>query len=583
MKLLSQFSLFILLFALIGCDSTTIQYPSVLLQADSLAMVNPEAALAMLDSLSPSMSYAKEPVRRYHSLLTIKARDKAFLPHKSDSLVLDLLDYYEKKGDAHLLPEAYYYAGRVTSDLGDAPQALDYFQKALDALQSANGIAEYKRHTLQAVISSQIGYIQKKEHLLELALDSFRKSYHYNKQKNDSTGMSLSLLDIGQTLQHEHFHDSALTYFIEAELLSLSRKDTFIYYNAICQEVYSLISLNRINEAYDRFFSSPHIETRANASLSTIIKAILFDKTRQPDSACVYYQKLLKSPNLTHQVQANLWFAKSEIDKGNAKLAFRHLNRHILLNDSLDRKKGEEAVSLVNGLYNHELQEKKILALRNKEERYFYSLSVVSSSAILLLLLLLIGIRHYYSVKRKNEVQQLRLAHLYELKRIETDKEIQETHLRMEELKAQLQEKTSEYSSISAEYENLSLLKEKLEVERRISQSFYERWKKTDSFALINTKSNAGVPLTADDWKMIERQIQQLDPSFFQKLHCLLDFTPIEWQVSILIKLQVLPSRISVLVCRKDSTISTIRSRLYSKVTGKTGSASEWDSMIMNL
>ena len=37
------------------------------------------------------------------------------------------------KNTIRLLPEACYYAGRFTRDLGDAPQALDYFHQALDS------------------------------------------------------------------------------------------------------------------------------------------------------------------------------------------------------------------------------------------------------------------------------------------------------------------------------------------------------------------------------------------------------------------------------------------------------------------
>lgn len=579
MKFLCRFSLVFLLFSLLSCSSSTIQYPAVLLQADSLAMVNPEAALTLLDSISPSMTAAQEPVRRYYTLLTIKASDKAFLPHKSDSLVLDLLDYYEKRGDANLLPEVYYYAGRVTSDLGDALQALDYFQKALQSIDT-----ETRENTTIAILSyAQMGYLLRNQHLYEEAKQCLINSYSIDSILHDTTRMSVCMRDIAYVDMLQGKFEESMTEYLRAEELALAVNDSSRLFNTSIQKAKLFIFLGRYDEAQECLDKYPKLLNKANRNTYYGVQADLCSKRGSEKEAYAYYKLLLSSGNLIDRSNANLWLASHAIREKDATQAISYLSSVNRIEDSLRIQHNYEAVAIAQSLYNYSQKEKKILALRNKEDRYFYSLSIVSALVIILLLILFIVIKHYYSVKRKNEEQQLRLAHLYELKRIETDKEIQETHLRMEELKAQLQEKTSEYSSISAEYENLSLLKEKLEVERRISQSFYERWKKTDSFALINTKSNAGVPLTADDWKMIERQIQQLDPSFFQKLHCLLDFTPIEWQVSILIKLQVLPSRISVLVCRKDSTISTIRSRLYSKVTGKTGSASEWDSMIMNL
>lgn len=75
-----------------------------------------------------------ESTQMYYRLLSIKAYDKAFIPLTSDSLILPVLHYYINRNDKRHLPEAYYYAGRIYRDLGDAPQALDYFEKALDAM-----------------------------------------------------------------------------------------------------------------------------------------------------------------------------------------------------------------------------------------------------------------------------------------------------------------------------------------------------------------------------------------------------------------------------------------------------------------
>ncbi|OUP07161.1 amino acid ABC transporter permease, partial [Mediterranea sp. An20] len=130
MKHLFLLCLSVLLLA--SCSSG--RYPSALYVADSLSVACPERAVALLDSLRPQMEQEGERVRMYYQLLCVKARDKAYLPHTSDSLVLEVLRYYEDKQDLCHLPEAYYYAGRVASDLGDAPQALDYFQQALDAM-----------------------------------------------------------------------------------------------------------------------------------------------------------------------------------------------------------------------------------------------------------------------------------------------------------------------------------------------------------------------------------------------------------------------------------------------------------------
>ncbi len=118
---------------LIGCGGKH-HYPAALLMADSLCDVNPKAAIDSLDRLAEQMTQAPEADRMYYRLLCIKAADKAYIPHTSDSLIRTVLDYYEHGGDPQLLPTAYYYGGRVNMDLGDAPQAIGYYRKALDAI-----------------------------------------------------------------------------------------------------------------------------------------------------------------------------------------------------------------------------------------------------------------------------------------------------------------------------------------------------------------------------------------------------------------------------------------------------------------
>lgn len=116
------------------CSCREAPYPKALHVADSLANVKPDSAISVLQSLRGEMATASEEVQMYYHLLCIKANDKAYIPHTSDSLIRVVLHYYIDKADERHLPEAYYYAGRVFRDLGDVPQALDYLSKAIQAL-----------------------------------------------------------------------------------------------------------------------------------------------------------------------------------------------------------------------------------------------------------------------------------------------------------------------------------------------------------------------------------------------------------------------------------------------------------------
>lgn len=96
---------------------------------DSIADTDAPRALALLDSMKPHMAGATEAEWSLYSLMRVKAEDKAYIVHKTDTVMLRLIDYYEEDGDKRRLPQVYYYAGRVYADMYDNDRALPYFQK----------------------------------------------------------------------------------------------------------------------------------------------------------------------------------------------------------------------------------------------------------------------------------------------------------------------------------------------------------------------------------------------------------------------------------------------------------------------
>ncbi|MDE6268689.1 MAG: amino acid ABC transporter permease, partial [Muribaculaceae bacterium] len=103
-----------------------------LLHAAAISDSLPDSAAAIVAAIDPAtLSGADRPFR---DLLAVKAADKTYATHTSDSLILSVLAYAEAHPSCGFLPEARYYAGRVLSDLGDYPTALRHFQSALDVL-----------------------------------------------------------------------------------------------------------------------------------------------------------------------------------------------------------------------------------------------------------------------------------------------------------------------------------------------------------------------------------------------------------------------------------------------------------------
>ena len=106
-------------------------YHAQLAHIDSLADVRPAEADSLLRALAPAMSSASKADSMHYALMRLKTDDKLYRTITDrQPLAQQLVDYYEHHSKGTLLPTALLYAGRVSADLGDAPLALEYYQKA---------------------------------------------------------------------------------------------------------------------------------------------------------------------------------------------------------------------------------------------------------------------------------------------------------------------------------------------------------------------------------------------------------------------------------------------------------------------
>ena len=199
-------------------------YPSSLLAVDSLCSADPGRALSLLDTLAPDTQSMSLRDRMYYRLLRVKAADKAYIPHTSDSLILPLVRYYRSRRDKSLLPEALYYAGRTYSDLKDAPLALEYYQQAIDVMTQEK-LTDYD---LMSRIYSQMGELFIYQRLYKEAPGVIRKAYECDLILKDSASLVFDLRDIGRVFAITDQPDSAVWYYEKAGEMARHIKDSVL-------------------------------------------------------------------------------------------------------------------------------------------------------------------------------------------------------------------------------------------------------------------------------------------------------------------------------------------------------------------
>lgn len=207
MKAVGYLLVIIVTLAMPGCSGW---HPDVrLATAAALADSIPEATLDSLAAINPSA--LTEADRHYHDFLTVKASDKAYITHTSDSLILDIIDYAEAHQSHGYYPEALYYGARVYYDLGDYPTALIYFQSALDLLPPDTDLLG-----LRASVLSQSGRLLNTLRLYDEAIPLIEATLEIDSIQKDTLNLFHDLQLLGGIHLRNSNYGDAEKYFRES-------------------------------------------------------------------------------------------------------------------------------------------------------------------------------------------------------------------------------------------------------------------------------------------------------------------------------------------------------------------------------
>ena len=579
--LVPYFFLCLLLCCLCACGHGS--YPAALHRADSLADACPDSARALLARWTDSARLAPRRVQMYHRLLTVKAADKAYVRHTSDTVIKDVVAYYEDGADPWLLPEAYYYAGRVYSDLGDAPQALDYFEQAAEALPPKG------REMLAGKIYSQMGTLFEHQRMHEEALEMYRRSYAVEVEAGDVRGQIFSLRDIGGAFQSLEQPDSALVYtrkayqlasaYGAADMQSLVRGQQLSLYLQLQQYDSAEVCLR---EAFKHVHKASRSGLYAKAS-------VLYNYTGRLDSAVYYWEQLLDCGTIYAKDMAHFALAQMAMRRKDTDKALEHFAQSIVCQDSIRRLTNTETIRRMHSLYNYRWREKENQKLKaEKQQRQFVFYAVLG----LCVLLLAVAFGYVQYVRRKRTELQQRLDYANRVK--EEAEQRSELFIRENEQKiAVLEQQLREADA--AHREQLERQKEMIQWENRQVQTVLEKQRlmeaamentdvRKELSARLSSSYVGSKMLKGADWSRIENEIEALSPGFKEKLQTLYpDFSEFEYHLCLLIRLGMRPVDMAGLTAHTKESVASARRRMYEKVFRKKGSPGDWDAIVLSL
>lgn len=527
---------------------------------------SPDSAIAVLDSISPTG--LSEADRHLYDLLTIKARDKAYITHTSDSLILDVIDYYSPSDGDSLYAEALYYGGRVYSDLGDYPTALKYFQNALEQLPEST---PYKY--LRSSVLSQTGHLLNKLHLYDEAASYVKDAIKLDRYFNDSVNEVYDLHLLGFIYLHTEKFNLAEQTFKEA----LSKAKYMSEPIQAMSSVYLAALKSKIGEfdsALSYIQGSVDKVDPVDANSAIAYASEIYYKSGIWDTAYLYSYRLINSSDAINKQIGYRIILSPEL-------------RHLINTDTLDRYYSEYRETLLDflnrnssqlainqqSLYNYTLHEceRQKAELSNQQLKHW-----IIGFVILILVLAVIVL--YFRTQNQRHIIDLREA-LDSVERLRRS------------LPAGTPSPSSADSSAPLPEVTESELRRRLKSELlALYQSGSEQWSvpsiilSSQPYQKLQAYLNVARSISDDDplWEELEAIVLQSSPQFKTNLNLLTTghLTSHDLHTALLIKCGMQPSQMAVLLGRSKSTIATRRETLCLKILDEKLGTKAIDSII---
>ncbi len=549
-------------------------------QIETIIDEHPDSAMTLLDSVDATM--LSEADRHYFDFLTIKARDKAYIRHTSDSLILDVMDYYSSHNREQMLPWALYYGGRVHSDLGDYPSAIRYFQDALDFLPP-----DSKEGNLRASTLSQIGQLLCDLCLYEQAIPYIQKSIKQDSINTDSLNMMLDTdLLAAANLNLKNYTEAERGFRIAKKIAErISPQDVHrenMFLATIKYHIHDYDSaLILIRHVPDKIHPLDRSTALAHA-------ARIYNKTGHQDTALMYAGEIISNKNSDNfRTAYRILFSSKTIRNMPEDSLFKYIHDFDTRIEKFLNKFSEKSTVQQNALYNYQLHERQRRRAEKSRDNFqtwlYLSLFFIT---LLTAIILYLKKRNQNSLIRLNEA----LDRLRAVRETLDDNDFKDNNPSHSAESNKLLER---HLKISEKYEKEKvaelLRKECLELQElgKLKNSFLTDISSSDINRQIQDriKHEKAISDQSDLWADLENLVNDNSNEFKYRLLLLAGgaISPSEFHLALLIKCGFTPSQVAILSGKSKATISYRRKNLCMRFFKQKLSTEAFDEIIRSL
>ena len=563
------------------------KYEQTITRADNLMELSQDSArsaLAILDSIRPDLSKMGKSTQMRYQLVYAKGMNKGYVDFTTDSLMKEIVDYYDNHGTCQQQMLAHYLLGCVYRDLGDSPASLSCYNDAVEKVDTTSSDCDYK---LLTRVYEQQGALFLSQSMPQNALSAYQKAEKYAWIAKDTLSAVLSYEHLGNIYEYMDNMNKVIEVYENASRRYRQYGYPVQAARALGGAIQALILTKQyakakkymdVFEAESGYFQKNSCYSYINYSHYYYLKG-LYCLESHSDSAKYWFTKCQEfaKTNNNKSFSAYAWYLYY-IKHQQMDSVAKYSEQAFAYNDSANLDMERDLMQKMQAIYDYDRWKN---VAHNEEIKATRANLTLLVSILVSVSVIIIGILTFlvYRKKRKLELQEkeeqenLIRQQIYdtkqelELLRTVNDRKIadviKEKEQTINKLKEDLKDIRDKYSNSSLSDVDI-LLKE---------SSIYKRIKYLELHPKETMREN--------DWIELEETIEQLIPSFIPLLKNRLNV--IAYRICLLVKLEISTSSIAILLGLSSSAISKYRKVMLEKLCGRSGKPKDFDEYIRQI
>ncbi|MCP9559745.1 hypothetical protein NNC58_13045 [Prevotella copri] len=563
------------------------KYEQTITRADNLMELSQDSArsaLAILDSIRPDLSKMGKSTQMRYQLVYAKGMNKGYVDFTTDSLMKEIVDYYDNHGTCQQQMLAHYLLGCVYRDLGDSPASLSCYNDAVEKVDTTSSDCDYK---LLTKVYEQQGALFLSQSMPQNALSAYQKAEKYAWIAKDTLSAVLSYEHLGNIYEYMDNMNKVIEVYENASRRYRQYGYPVQAARALGGAIQALILTKQyakakkymdVFEAESGYFQKDSCYSYINYSHYYYLKG-LYCLESHSDSAKYWFTKCQEfaKTNNNKSFSAYAWYLYY-IKHQQMDSVAKYSEQAFAYNDSANLDMERDLMQKMQAIYDYNRWKN---VAHNEEIKATRANLTMLVSILVSVSVIIIGILTFlvYRKKRKLELQekeeqenQIRQQIYYtkqelELLRTVNDRKIadviKEKEQTINKLKEDLKDIRDKYSNSSLSDVDI-LLKE---------SSIYKRIKYLELHPKETMREN--------DWIELEETIEQLIPSFIPLLKNRLNV--MAYRICLLVKLEISTSSIAILLGLSSSAISKYRKVMLEKLCDRSGKPKDFDEYIRQI